>query len=97
MRKKRNNQSSKYQSLKELQTIPGVGKSIASDLLSIGIHTVKDLKNRNPEKLYNDYCNFIGYKADKCLLYVFRCAVYYSSKTKHEPLKLLWWNWRDKN
>ena len=94
--KKRNKQPLSKNSLKELQTIPGVGKSIANDLLRIGIQTVNDLKNKDPEKLYNDYCNSIGYKADRCLLYVFRCAVYYASRTKHEPSKLLWWNWKDK-
>jgi len=33
---------------------------------------------------------------DRCALYVFRCAVYYASHAKHDPEKLLWWNWQDK-
>ena len=45
-------------SLKELQTIPGVGKSIAQDLLNIGISQVSDLKNKNPEKLYDKMNRF---------------------------------------
>jgi len=36
------------QSLKELTVIPGVGKSIASDLWNIGIRKVTDLKGRDP-------------------------------------------------
>ena len=34
--------------LKELMRIPGVGKSIANDLLNIGITSVSDLKGKDP-------------------------------------------------
>ena len=39
-------------SLKELRTIPGIGKSISIDLYNIGIKTISDLKNKDPEKLF---------------------------------------------
>jgi hypothetical protein len=32
---------------------------------------------------------------DRCLLYVFRCAVYYASTARPSPAKLRWWNWKD--
>lgn len=35
-----------------------------------------------------------GEPQDRCLLYVFRCAVYYASRAKHDPEVLKWWNWR---
>jgi len=38
--------------LKNLQTIPGVGKSIEKDLFSLGIFSVSDLNGKNPEILY---------------------------------------------
>ncbi len=38
--------------LKTLRTIPGVGKEIAEDFWNIGIHAVRHLKGKNPEKLY---------------------------------------------
>ena len=84
----------KEDSLKELQTIPGVGKSIARDLFNIGIRKVSDLQNANPEKLYQRSNELCGVKQDSCLLYVFRCAVYYASHKKHNPEKLKWWNWK---
>ena len=40
-------------SMQELQTIPGVGKSIARDLLDLGIRHVRDLKGCDPERLYH--------------------------------------------
>jgi hypothetical protein len=32
---------------------------------------------------------------DRCLLYVFRCAVYYASTAAPEPELLKWWSWKD--
>jgi hypothetical protein len=34
-----------------------------------------------------------GGHVDKCVLYAFRCAVYYSSNSRHDPERLKWWNW----
>lgn len=85
--------------IKELMTIPGVGKSIASDLHRIGIRSVNHLKGKSPEMLYDQSNTLVGKVQDRCLLYVFRCAVYYAD-TKPErrnPEKLKWWNWKDRN
>ena len=80
--------------LKELQTIPGVGKSISKDLHTLGIGSIKDLQNKDPEHLYAHSNKLAGKKQDRCLLYVFRCAVYFS-KTKNPKSELLkWWNWK---
>ena len=81
--------------LKELQIIPGVGKSIAQDLYEIGIRKVGDLKNKNPQRLYDDICYKQGQKIDRCMLYVMRGAVYFASQKSHDPEKLKWWNWKD--
>ncbi len=83
------------QAVKELTQIPGIGKSIAGDLIEIGITRVADLKGKNPEKLYDQSNKQCGVVQDRCLLYTFRCAVYYASNTKHEKEKLKWWNWMD--
>ena len=81
--------------IKELMQIPGVGKSIATDLINIGINEVSDLKDKDPELLYNKSNKFAGVEQDRCLLYVFRCAVYFASNKKHNPEKLKWWNWKE--
>lgn len=86
----------KKASLKELEQIPGVGKSIANDLWGLGIRSIKDLRGRDPEKLYEKFCRQKGVSVDRCVLYVFRCAVYYSSNKKHNPDLLKWWNWKYK-
>ena len=85
----------KKKSLKELQVIPGVGPSIAKDLLDLGIMSVSELKEKDPEKLYLQLCKLRKTKIDRCVLYVFREAVYFASHKKHNPEKLKWWNWKD--
>ena len=77
--------------------IPGVGKSIASDLIRIGITSVQDLRGKGPEMLYERSNTMAGKTQDRCLLYVFRCAVYFADTKpeKQNPEKLKWWNWKD--
>jgi hypothetical protein len=79
-----------------LQEIPGVGPSIAADLLAIGIKTIDDLKGKDPELLYRRSNRKAGVVQDRCLLYVFRCAVYYASTMRPAAGKLQWWYWKDK-
>ena len=88
-------QSPEQIAIKQLQVIPGAGKSIAADLFHIGIMNVEDLVGRSPEDLYRESNAFTGVVQDRCLLYVFRCAVYYATEKKHEPEKLQWWYWKD--
>jgi hypothetical protein len=84
--------------IKELMQIPGVGKSIANDLWNIGIRKVSDLRHEDPQNLYNLSNKFAGTTQDRCLLYVFRCAVYYANtpKSSQDTDLLKWWNWKDK-
>lgn len=80
-----------------LQKIPGVGPSIEKDLHRLGIQRVEQLRGEDPQALYDRFCLLEGRSVDRCLLYVFRCAVYFASETVHDPEKLKWWNWKDKN
>ena len=78
----------------QLTLIPGVGTSIAQDLCDIGIAKISDLKNKNPETLYKKSNMHAGKMQDRCLLYVFRCAVYFANGGR-DAKKLQWWNWKD--
>ena len=79
-----------------LQVIPGIGPSLAKDLESLGIRKVEDLKRADPQELYEQLCRKTRSRQDPCVLYTFRCAVYYASRPVHDPEKLKWWNWKDK-
>ena len=78
----------------ELQALPGVGPSIAGDLRSLGVRSVRDLGRRDPEKLYRALCELTGEHQDPCVLYTFRCAVYAARTKGPDPALLKWWAWK---
>jgi hypothetical protein len=81
--------------LKDLQRIPGIGPSLARDLFDLGIERVSSLRRRDPEKLYRRLCMLRGVHQDRCVLYTFRCAVYFATEPRPDPERLKWWNWKD--
>lgn len=87
--------SPKRAAREELQTIPGVGPSLARDLADLGYRRVSQLAGADPERMYRKLGALRGAHIDRCVLYVFRCAVYYASNSVHEPERLKWWNWKD--
>ena len=79
----------------DLKNIPGVGKNMEQHFFNIGIFTIDDLIGKNPEELFLKDCSVKGFQDDRCVLYVFRLAVYYANNSVREPEKLKWWNWQD--
>lgn len=82
--------------LKQFQKIPSIGKACSLDLWNIGIRKVSDLDGENPDKLYKKLNEVSGTTHDICMLYTFRCAVYFASEKVHDKEKLNWWYWKDK-
>ncbi len=80
----------------DLQRIPGIGENMERHLQNIGIFCIDDLKGKDPEELYRLDCLKKGFQDDRCVLYVFRCAVYYAENECRDPEKLKWWYWKDK-
>lgn len=80
-----------------LQAIPGVGPRTVTVLNDLGIHAVADLVGKDPLLLYDRLYTMDGGYVDRCVLYVFRSAVYYASEPEHDPELLLWWNWKDRD
>lgn len=81
--------------LQVLQEIPGIGPSLARDLLDLGYTQVRQLAGADPEAMYRSLCRLRGAHIDRCVLYAFRCAVYYASHAAHDAELLKWWNWKD--
>ena len=80
----------------ELQTLPGIGPSLAADLRALGVRRVADLKRRDPERLYSRLNRLRGTRQDPCVLYAFRCAAYAARTPRPRPELLKWWNWKDR-
>lgn len=87
--------SKAHYSSEELEIIPGIGPSMAADLKSMGLAKVSDLVGKDPEALYETFEARAGTHIDRCVLYAYRCAVYYAEGGL-EPEKLKWWNWKDR-
>jgi Pathogenicity locus len=87
----------KEQAIKEPMQMPGVGIATANDLWNINIKSIAQLKDKDPQQLYDMSNAYAGMVQDRCVLYVFRCAVYYAEtpKDKRDAELLKWWNWKD--
>jgi hypothetical protein len=87
----------KKRTISDLQRIPGVGPNIEEDLRLLGYRAVADLAKADAEEMYDRLCEKRGCHIDRCVLYVFREAVYFAGRKKHDPELLKWWNWSDEN
>ena len=81
--------------LKRLRVIPGVGYRLAEELHALGYSSVPELANEDPQAMYERLMELKGFHVDRCVLYVFRCAVYFASNSEYDPEKLKWWTWKD--
>lgn len=79
-----------------LEGIPGVGEKMAGEMRRIGIESANGLVGQSADELYQRLCDFKGSAVDRCVLYVFRCAIYYAENDEHDPELLKWWNWKDR-
>jgi len=89
-------QDDRRESLRDLQRIPGIGPRMAEDLWELGYRRVEDLKGEDPEGMYRRRMDQVGSRLDPCVLYTYRCAVYFASESRHDPELLKWWNWKDR-
>ena len=67
--------------IKKLRSLRNIGHVTAKKLVSIGIKTPEQMKQSNPEVLFEKLKKKSGEKLDKCVLYQFQGAI----------LDLPWW------
>ena len=79
----------------KLTVIPTIGPKMDQHFRHIGISCVEDLIGADPDDLYQRDAAYRGKVSDRCVLYVFRLAVYYANTETHDPEKLKWWYWKD--
>ena len=89
--------SRKKKSKDMLQDIPGIGPNLSQHLREIGFGNPSELRNQDAERMYARLCKHHGGKIDRCVLYAFRCAVYYASNEEQDPELLKWWHWKDRS
>ena len=72
--------------MENLQSLMNIGPATETRLKSIGITTSTQLKNSEPEKIYEKLIIAEGGKLDKCVLYQLRGAI----------LNTPWWLCKEK-
>lgn len=77
--------------LARLEDIPNIGKSIASDLRTIGILHPHQLAKHDPLASYLALADRMGHRHDPCVLYTLLAARHYfvSGETLH------WWEFTE--
>ncbi|MEE2908006.1 MAG: helix-hairpin-helix domain-containing protein [Planctomycetota bacterium] len=84
------------EAFKVFGSVPGVGKSLSVDLWELGMRSMDDLAKGDPEVMYEETKRLAGGSMDRCVLYVYRCAVAYAQNPEIDPELRKWWNWKDK-
>ena len=87
---------SKRSLLRELEALPGMGEKFANLLWSIGIRSVRELKDKDGDELFERLSLRQGTGLDSSIRYILRCAVYFASRQEHDPELLKWWNWQER-
>lgn len=70
-----------------LEDIPNIGRSIAGDLHSLGIHSPKELATLDPLQTYLLLSDSMGKRHDPCVLYTLMAAKHYLESGESIP----WW------
>jgi hypothetical protein len=81
----------KQHSAGKLEDIPNIGKSIASDLRSLGILTPQQLATRDPLDTYLALSGSMGQRHDPCVLYTLIAAQQYLQSGEAIP----WWKFTE--
>ncbi|MDH2917483.1 MAG: helix-hairpin-helix domain-containing protein [Gallionella sp.] len=75
----------------KLEDLPNIGKSIASDLRSLGIHSPTELATRDPLKTYLALSDNMGKRHDPCVLYTLLAARHFLESGESIP----WWKFTE--
>ena len=78
---------------RKLQDLISVGPATRRDLAQLGIHSVAELAQRDPESLYRELCRKTGKRQDPCVLDVYRAAVAQARNPRLPIEQCVWWYW----
>lgn len=76
-----------------LQDLSGIGPAMLDDFEKLGIRSVDQLADSDPQQLYDELCRVTGARQDPCVLDTFTCAVAQARDPDLPPEKRQWWYW----
>lgn len=78
---------------RRVEDLVSVGPAMVRDFEMLGIRSVAQLARRNPEKLFETFCEVTGQAQDICCLDVFRAAVAQARNPRLPREQAQWWYW----
>jgi len=78
---------------RRLQDLVSIGPMMLADLELLGVTSVRQLRRRNPQRMYEQLCKMRRQRIDPCCLDVFVAAVA-QAKDPNLPIEQRrWWYW----
>jgi len=78
---------------RHLKDLLSIGPAMLEDLELLGIHSVAQLRRRNPQRMYREFCRIKRQVIDPCCLDVFVAAVAQSKDPQLPVEQRQWWYW----
>lgn len=78
---------------RQLKDLLSIGPAMLEDLELLGIHSVTQLRRRNPQRMYRELCRIKRQVIDPCCLDVFVAAVAQSRDPNLPVEQRQWWYW----
>jgi DNA transformation protein len=75
----------------QLEDLPNIGKSIATDLRRIGIFSPSQFAEHEPLALYLKLADVMGHRHDPCVLYTFISVKHFLENGEAHP----WWKFTE--
>ena len=77
----------------QLRDLEGIGPAMLRDFDQLGIRSVAELAEQDPQELYERLSRITGTRQDPCVLDVFTCAVAQARDPELPDEQRKWWYW----
>ena len=78
---------------RRLKDLRGIGRAMLGDFEILGVNSVEQLAEKDPDELYHRLSRLTGKRQDPCVLDTFRCAVAQARDPLLAEEKRDWWYW----
>jgi hypothetical protein len=79
--------------MRRLSDLSGIGPAMLRDFDLLGVKSVEQLSESNPQALYDDLCHRTKTRQDPCVLDTFTCAVAQARNPDLPAEQRNWWYW----
>ena len=76
-----------YKEVRKFEDIPNIGPAMVKDFQLLGLHEPKNLKRKDPFRLYKKMCQLSGVRQDPCVLDTYMAAIDFMNGAVARP----WW------